>query len=269
MYAACFRPCFLEGSAVGPGQRCNGAPDYADYTCGAHGGSGLPGSNTCFDILPLPGAVPRPLRYGDAVLVRDGVIFGGLYLNATVARFTADLGKAPEAAAARAMAWTLVNPANITSLAVFTGGAFSLRPGFGVPPPSPPRAGRTIYVSHSENLGMMQRTNGTIRASTDGGITWPHMFQVTRDPAGSGGMAKAGLVFDRQAFGYSCLTALPVHSQFQSGGYFGLLWETSTTDCQTTDASCAVKFSVIPQICEAGGPRGACDVWHNSPVLDR
>ena len=168
----------------------------------------------------------------------------------------------------RDVAWTLVDSSDENSTAVFGGGAFSLKPGIHAPPflpPPPPPTGvrqqRTLYLSHSENLAMTGRTNGTVRASVDNGVTWPYTFQATTDNA-----PHAGTVFDRQAFGYSCLTNMPRHSQFV-GGFLGLLWETSTPDCSAADASCAVKFSVVPQLCEAGGGEGACDAWqHRAPV---
>lgn len=50
-------------------------------------------------------------------------------------------------------------------------------------------------------------------------------------------------------FGYSCLTAMPAQAKpFDATKYIGLLWESSTNDCTGTDASCVVKFSVIPTI---------------------
>eukprot|EP01046_Picozoa_sp_COSAG06_P003570 COSAG06_NODE_140_length_22325_cov_187.593404_19_plen_782_part_01 len=237
---------WIEGGGAAPGQ-CGGAASYSDIECGAH----LPGktgsyASTCFDLLPLHLGTGRPLRYGDAVLLQEHD--GGKFLNPADARFTAT------SAAGAAAAWTLVSaerPDSTNSTATFEGAAFALRPGVRPPPYGPPssptaRANRTLFLSHSENLEFTSRTNGTVRASGDGGISFPWVFRATLGTRGS--------VFSRQAFGYSCLSPMPARSPFGNGAFIGMLWESSTTDCTGMDASCAVKFSVVP-----GVPASATD----------
>eukprot|EP01051_Picozoa_sp_SAG22_P005731 SAG22_NODE_350_length_11853_cov_3.693211_7_plen_340_part_00 len=248
------KPCFLEGSPMG---RCAGAPDYSSKPCGGAY------TQTCFSLLSAAkanGASPAAaaaavMRYGDAVQLQDGPAFGRRFLSPETATFSVAHSHM------HTTTWTLVDPDDVNSTAVFAGGAFALRPG-GVPPPylppAPPAPGRhssarpnrTLYLSHSENLAMDARTNGTVRASTDGGTSWPWTFQVTKDEA-----AQPGTVFTRQAFGYSCLSAVPANSSFGRAprpGFIGLLWESSAPDCQRADASCAVKFSAVPRLGAAG-----------------
>lgn len=163
--------CFLEGSAHNGS--CRGSPSYADLGCNGKLRGNLY-TFTCFNIMPAqaPGGSGRlpAMRYGDAVAVQDDSFFGGHFLDSNLSTFSQPV-IGPQTT------WTLVNPQDANSTAVFTGGAFSLRPGRHPPPYSPPallsRRNRTIYLSHSENLGpgtphaQGPRTNGTVRASTD------------------------------------------------------------------------------------------------------
>ena len=89
------------------------------------------------------------------------------------------------------------------------------------------------------------RFNGVVSRSSDG-VTFHPIVNVSVG----------------EEFGYSSLTQL-------NSTHLGLLWETSTPDCSAADASCAVKFSVVPQLCEAGGGEGACDAWrHRAPAYE-
>jgi hypothetical protein len=225
---------------------CAGNPDYSSVRCNAQFHGALY-TSTCFDLLPLSPAAAAPIKYGDSVVLRDPAKYGGRYLNPASGSFDLD--------SRAAAGWTLVDAAAPNSTAVFVGAAFALRPGAHPPPYTPPppprspnRPNRTLYLSHPENLAMTGRTNGTVRASVDGrGVHWPWTFQATLDTH-----PHAPSVYARQAFGYSCLTAMPAGpdsgSPFDSSKYLGLLWESSTNDCAATDASCVVKFSVVPMI---------------------
>jgi len=203
------------------------------------------------DLLPLHAGATAPLRYGDAVIFQDSTAEGGKLLNPDNARFTTG-------AATSLLAWTLVSVADPNSTSLFVGGAFALRPGvtpppYPNPPPTPHDAGnKTLYLAHSENLEFSSRTNGTVRASKDGGITWPWTFRATVGVNGS--------AFTRQAFGYSCLSRLPAHSPFPWGKFIGMMWESSTTDCTGDDASCTIKFSVVPAAPAEGREDGSG--WH-------
>jgi hypothetical protein len=232
---------YLEG----PGNAaCHGNADYSSMRCNAKTAKGVY-TSTCFDLLPISFNTGATMHYGSAVVLRAPVSMdGGKYLNPTTGAFDLD--------SSTAAGWTLVSAVAPNSSDIFVGGPFALRPGVHPPPytpPPPPRSptppNRTLYLSHPENLAMTGRTNGTVRASTDGGRNWDWTFQVTLDRH-----PHAPSVFARQAFGYSCLTAMPsvATSPFNPDQYIGLLWESSTNDCTGTDASCAVKFSVVPMI---------------------
>ncbi len=222
---------WIEGGGSIPAG-CHGAASYSNLECGCQNGTYV---STCLDLLPLlPGT--STLRYGDAVLVRAA---SAKFLNPVDGRFTASVGNASSA-------WTLVSVVDSNATQPFVGDAFALRPGVThlpyAPPPPPTRGNKkTLYLSHSENLNFDSRTNGTVRASTDGGTTWPWKFRVTIGVSGS--------VFSRQAFGYSCLSQLPARSPFGAkADAIGMLWESSTPDCVGDDASCAIKFSVVPAV---------------------
>lgn len=246
---------FLEGPGSASKPPCYGNPDYSSVQCNSHYPTGSTNvyTSTCFDLLPLSPTGSGVLRYGSPVVLREPGKDGGSFLNPLSGAFDTQ---------SRASAgWTLVSvAAPQTGVGVFTGEAFALRPGVHPPPYTPPppprlptRPNRTLYLSHPENLAMTGRTNGTVRASTDGGKSWPWTFQATLDLH-----PNAGSVFSRQAFGYSCLTAMPPRetsaSPFDDSKYVGLLWESSSNDCTGTDASCSVKFSVVPMIPPSARP---------------
>lgn len=246
------RGLWLEG-APGPshGGKCSGAASYSSIECGAVGHSTGRYTSTCFDLVPLHAGAP-PLRYGDAVLLQESPSESGQYLNPADACFTA-------MSASSSAAWTLVSVAQLNSTAAFVGGAFALRPGVKpfAPLPPPPRMNKTLYLSHSENTNFTSRTNGTVRASDDGGLTWPWTFRATIGTTGS--------VFSRQAFAYSCLSSMPAHSPFGTGAFLGMLWESSTTDCTGMDASCAIKFSVVPGVPSADSDNS--NGWTHRTIL--
>lgn len=187
---------YLEGSAD---LKCHGNPDYSSKRCHANFPPGHEYTSTCFDMVPVIPGDTAIIKFGSTVLLREPMIFGGEYLNPESGAF--DLAKGGVAAE-----WTLVSALDPNSTDVFTGGPFALRPGAHPPPYTPPpppspatRPNRTLYLSHPENLAMTGRTNGTVRASVDGGHTWPWTFQVTLDQH-----PQAGSVFSRQAVRELC-----------------------------------------------------------------
>eukprot|EP01043_Picozoa_sp_COSAG02_P026156 COSAG02_NODE_1498_length_12281_cov_14.846741_12_plen_339_part_00 len=195
---------FLEG---GKPLTCHGNPDYSSQRCNADFPPGHDYTSTCFDILPLKPGDTATITYGSTVLLREPMSFSGRYLNPASGMFDLETGGA-------AAGWTLVSALSPNSTDVFLGGPFALRPGVHPPPYSPPpppgapsRPNRTLYLSHPENLAMTGRTNGTVRASVDGGLTWPWTFQVTLDLH-----PQAGSVFSRQAVRRSIAFSL-VHLQ--------------------------------------------------------
>lgn len=120
-----------------------------------------------------------------------------------------------------------------------------------------------VYFSHNQFLGNMtgdesdshtwslRRSNGTVRASTDGGRSFKSVLRVTHDDNLRGGVRSP-----IQGFGYSCLSAMPTgengtRSRRLWEGYIGLLFETATPDSVPSLGGVSVSklvFSMVPRL---------------------
>ena len=78
----------------------------------------------------------------------------------------------------------------------------------------------SLKVFFSNPASTTRRANGMVRASIDGGRTWPRSLRVTQ-----------------AAFAYSCLALVPQRGQL------GLLWETSMDPSVCVGESCQTVFS--------------------------
>lgn len=79
-----------------------------------------------------------------------------------------------------------------------------------------------IYFANPASL--TERTNGTIRRSLDGALSWTSAVPITS-----------------LSYAYSCLVAGPEQPQMQT---VGLLWETGAGNC--VGDSCSIAFSSVP-----------------------
>lgn len=116
-----------------------------------------------------------------------------------------------------------------------------------------PGGGRTVYISHPEQLQQqwdpaandngLLRTNGTLRATGDAhAVEFPDVLQLTTDESHGTHRTSFGLT---AAFGYSCLADLPMQNDS-----LGLLFETSAPGCQPlpSNTACKIGFSRLPKV---------------------